>query len=120
MHFSSKKAYKNTPVGFLPFAICGKIVPEMRACLANTPKKKWKNEKRGREGREENEVELRVRQSNAEPTRSRRREEAVPAPLPSLWPMCHGAEEQPTGPFNQNPPRYFGGYRARCADPAID
>src|SRR5580692_1924913 len=104
MHFSSKKAYKNTPGGFLLFAICGKIVPVMRACLVNTPKKKWKNENLGTEGNEANEVELRMRPSKCEPPRSCRRESAVPA-RPK-----HRLVEQPACGFIRNPPTHVGSY----------
>jgi hypothetical protein len=35
MHFSSKKAYENTPGGFLVFAICGKMVGMMKYKTVN-------------------------------------------------------------------------------------
>jgi hypothetical protein len=39
-HFSSKKAYKNTPGGFLVFQNCGKIVVAMRE-ICKWPAGKW-------------------------------------------------------------------------------
>jgi hypothetical protein len=55
-----------------------------------------------------------LRPSQFEPPRSRRPKEAIPAPLPRLWPQQLGASERPVFVVIQNPPPHVGGCGTSC------